>query len=366
MRSEPSDLDTKPAADARGLRKNSGSSISEFLSRIFEQLSLSAWLPATMLIGNVAVLLQLHANHNFNISLAVRDLAIKPLGTIVILIFAVILATMVTQAFEFEVIRLLEGYFDSTRGWVQTLIAIRIRRHAGKRRKLEAKLQRMELAAFRLVRPLMEALPGYNSAVLDCIEGRIYGQTHQSASDDAAARTAAETDWKQHLPPEYLYVIDSLEARLNSYPQTNRLLPTRLGNVLRAAEDELQLEATENLEGFVIRHYDEISPSLKNEHDDYRTRLEMYCCLVLVFSALTAISVVSLIPLAPVWGTAIAAAVYGMMAYVSYAAAIASARGYGEILQEIAQYINRRDESVEEGPLSTLARLRAFLHRNPM
>jgi hypothetical protein len=63
-----------------------------------------------MLVGNVAVLLQLRVDGSYNIAGAVKELAGKPLGTIIILAFALILATVVTQAFEFEVIRFLGAY----------------------------------------------------------------------------------------------------------------------------------------------------------------------------------------------------------------------------------------------------------------
>lgn len=82
---------------------------------MLDQLSLSAWLPAAMLVGSSAVLLQLHARPDRNLALATNHLIAKPLGVIVLLLFALVLATMVTQAFEFEVIRLLEGYWGNSR-----------------------------------------------------------------------------------------------------------------------------------------------------------------------------------------------------------------------------------------------------------
>jgi hypothetical protein len=133
--------------------------------------------------------------------------------------------------------------------------------------------------------------------------------------------------------------MDCIDARLNSYPESNRLLPTRLGNVLRAAEDDLPLRDDEDLEGFVIRHHDQLPSSIKDEHKDYRTRLDMYCCLVLVFAALVPLAISLLIGLSPTWGVGLFAAAYAIMAYVSYEAAIASARGYGQALHEISQYV---------------------------
>jgi hypothetical protein len=89
--------------------------ISGFLTRILDQLSLSSWLPAIMIVCNLAVLLQLGSQKNLDISAAVLRLADKPLGILVVLVLGIIVASIATQAFEFASIRLLEGYWGSIR-----------------------------------------------------------------------------------------------------------------------------------------------------------------------------------------------------------------------------------------------------------
>lgn len=132
---------TSVAVDARGADADSSPlGLSQVLGKILQQLSISAWVPAAMLVGNGAVLLQLHADRDYNIARAVKELAGKPLGTLIILGFALILATVVTQAFEFEVIRFLEGYFDSANRTIQTIMAWRIKRHESKRSRLKRML----------------------------------------------------------------------------------------------------------------------------------------------------------------------------------------------------------------------------------
>jgi hypothetical protein len=61
---------------------------SSFIGKVLDQLSLSAWLPAAMLVGNLALLLQLNQDKDFNIERAVQSLAAKPLGTVIILVFS--------------------------------------------------------------------------------------------------------------------------------------------------------------------------------------------------------------------------------------------------------------------------------------
>jgi hypothetical protein len=367
MRAESTGADAKPVADARGPEGLRSTGFSQFLSRIFEQLSISAWLPAAMLVGNVALLLQLSTYHKYHIELAIKQIG-QSLGTIIILVFAVVLATMVTQAFAFDLIRLLEGYIDSPRRWLQELMAMRIRRHKAKRSKLDAKLDRATKDAFKQAKKTMLEIPdAYDAMVLELLEHQLFGSEPDLPPSEELQESVDATDWRLHLPPEVLYRIDSMDARLASYPAAHRLLPTRLGNVLRASEDNLERQTEENLEGFVIRHYDELPASLKDEHDDYRTRLDMYCCLVLVFSALAAVGGISLLRVHPAWGAAVAAGAYIALAGVSYEAAIASARRYGRILQEIGQYLNNRGERADASVPSALARLlQVFGHRDPM
>jgi hypothetical protein len=363
MSSRPAEPDAKPAADSRDPDGASGSSsLSHVLGKVLEQLSVSAWLPAAMLVGNVAVLLQLSHDRGYGVARAVRDLAGKPIGTIVIIAFSVILATLVTQAFEFEAIRLLEGYFDSAHGSIQALMAAKIRRHEKKREKLKEKLSAADKYAREKAVARMRDYPQYDPRVLDIL---LTGQPDATAQDDdGIAEIADDTEWKALAPSAALYRIDSIAARLASYPQDHRLLPTRLGNVLRAAEDKVELEPGENIQGFVIRHDDRLSPAIRSEHRAYRTRLDMYCCLVLVFSALAVLSVLTLAHVRPYWGADVTAMIYVLMACVSYEAAIASARSYGLVLREISQRVTRLDDADEDGASSALSRLLAFLHRD--
>jgi hypothetical protein len=374
MPPEPADHDTKSATETHDLDKKAVSpGLSQILGKILQQLSVSAWVPAAMLVGNIAVLVQLRADKSYNIAFAVKYLAAKPLGILIILIFSLILATVVTQAFEFEFIRFLEGYFDSANGFIQKAMSIRIRRHVRKRQQLESRLRQANRVGCRSALSTMSEYRGYDKTLIDRLLGELTDgedlSPEQRDRADAAVKQANQSfaNWKQHASPTEQFVIDSTTTKLRSYPEKNRVLPTRLGNVLRAAEDKIDLEESENLEGYVIRHYDEMPSALKNQHDDYRIRLDMYCCLVLVFALLVIASIIALRSIHPLWGTAVAVAGYGFMTYIAYQAAIASARAYGLILQEIPNHLSRPDELTgEDGPSALEKLLLSLLHRNAM
>jgi hypothetical protein len=339
MGAESSGADTRSTAEGGGSSKGAESGgISQLLGKILEQLNISAWLPAAMLIGNLALLFQLHSNGNFDIANAVKDLAGKPLGTLIVLGFSLLLATIVTQAFEFEIIRLLEGYVDATNKIFRPVISIRIRHHEEKRNKLNQLYIEAQQAAFMQARTNMLSRPGaYDRTALDFLEDDIFQRPKREITP-AVSRVIDEIDWRQHLPSSVSYQMECIDSRLNSYPESNRILPTRLGNVLRAAEDELELGEDDELENFVIRYYEELPTALKEEHKDYRTRLDMYCSLVLIFALLTPLGIALLIGVTPGWGAILFAMGYALMSFVCYEAAIASARGYGDVLKEI----NRR------------------------
>lgn len=339
MPSESVDTD-----EARGSGNDASSlGLSQVLGRILQQLSVSAWMPAAMLVGNVSVQIQLRSDGNYNFARAIKELAGKPLGTIIIIAFALILATIVTQAFEFEVIRLLEGYVTSSNGVVQAVVVARIRRHENKRRRLKEKREQMSEKVLQEAVSRMHDAPGYDKSIL-----RYMLQKPAEGSegfDERMARQVSNIDWRLNATSARLYPLQRVEERLGFYPREHRMLPTRLGNVLRASEDKINLPVGENLQGYVIRHYDRLSPALQSQHDEYRTRLDMYCSLALVFSMLVVIAVITLSSIAPAWGAAVAVAGYGWMAWVSYEAAIATARNYGLILQEISLSLPRLEAS---------------------
>lgn len=318
--------------------------ITGFITRVLEQLAISAWLPAAMLIGVGSLLVQLHQNKDMNIPKAVEDIATMPWGIIVILIFGLVLTTMVTQAFSFGVIRALEGYWGSNRLF-RTLTKNRVRRHV-RRSQQKAKLaSSLHQDLFESVRERL--LREEERDYVDVWEADVYKipKDNWRQQDEATIAEASEIDWREKADPGLAALFYRAIQRQSDYPKKpNRILPTTLGNVLRASEEGLRLKGA-TLERFVMDNYKFMPPRLMTQHDQFRDRLDMYSLLVLVLSVLSAASIPLLMGLdvghpwvPPIGGFAILAC----LAWLSYQAAIASARGYGSALLAMNEEVKRQ------------------------
>ena len=67
---------------------------------------------------------------------------------------------------------------------------------------------------------------------------------------------------------------------MSDYPRdASRVMPTRLGNVLRRYEVET---GADDIERFVERVYRRLPFSMQLSHDEQRARLDLYCSMVFV------------------------------------------------------------------------------------
>jgi hypothetical protein len=315
--------------------------LSQFISKVLDQLSLTAWLPSAMLVGITALLLQLHKQGNLDIAGAIQDLVKKPLGITIVLLFALIVTAMIVQAFSFEAIRLLEGYWGRT-STTYFFLRLRVKRHRKRRQRLLDRALELEKAAFESARPVLIS-SGIDREHIEILEDAVYRVPSRSRRPHTTEQTTAAraTGWRSRSSPALLAALERTYAAARDYPEEHRLLPTKLGNALRASEDSLSKDYGD-LEGFIMRRYESIPARLMIQHDQFRNRLEMYCTLVLVFGLLAAGSPALLAEssrtyLAPAGGCAL----FLFLGMVSYAAAIASARGYGTVLRSVSRYTPR-------------------------
>lgn len=148
-------------------------------------------------------------------------------GALVVLLFALILGTMITQAFEFEVIRLLEGYIDLRTRWIQAVVDARIRHYRSKRRRMLVLFQNRKEAAFAEALPALAEKfdPGFIAAVREATTTQ--DPSTIDVSDDDRADAAA-FDWQQFAGSPAVYKLTSLHTLLWDYPAEHRIMPTRL------------------------------------------------------------------------------------------------------------------------------------------
>jgi hypothetical protein len=242
-------------ADALGHSGRAKESLSEFMARVLDQLSLSAWLPSAALVLLYAFVVQLGA---------VLDAAARPIsatdavgrafvalvnvsvGGVVLLLAAVVVLTMLTQAFSFEAIRVLEGYRGTNR-FVEWFAHRRCNRHRNVQARLDERLMSLTTEAWKGAAVAIEekqrlALdPGgplvFSPNMISAMGARVLKQSPLVALTDEDADRVTNTDWKQFAPADLLRRRVNVQKRQRDYPSSARMLPTRLGNVLRKHED---------------------------------------------------------------------------------------------------------------------------------
>jgi hypothetical protein len=296
-----------------------------------------------MLVGNSAVLLQMNADHSDNLGTALQHLTAKPLGSVIVVLFALVLATMLIQAFEFEAIRLLEGYIVPRLQPFRTIVHRRIRRNARRRERLNRQIERARRRALSRARSRAAAAQAHEDVLL-YLRIIYFDQVEKAVPKKykKVAPAALSLKWRQFVDASTLHRLDTLAIQFRHWPAPHRIMPTKLGNTLRAAEDRVADATGGNLQSFVIRHLDQMPATLRREHDEHRTRLDLYCSLTLVFCVLPLISIGTLIEFSPIWLQVSVVASYFGLAVASYNAAVASARGYGEALEEISRTLGKK------------------------
>ena len=146
-------------------------------------------------------------------------------------------------------------------------------------------------------------------------------------------------DWSGYAPVGDARRVERLTVRLSEYPgdasgNAYRILPTRLGNILRAYEQRTHDPQSGSVEGMVLRVADRLPPTIQKFHSDCRNRLDLYCSLVSVSGIATALAMVLLWTRG--WQFLVLSAATGIVfALLSYSAALASARAYGAVLEAI-------------------------------
>lgn len=316
--------------------------LSQLVARILNQLALSSWLPSAFLVLTVAFILALGqaVMDDRHLAQAVPT-AFSKLGSIsfqsVILMFAaVVVLTMLTQAFAFEAIRLLEGYWGTGR-LVLLIARLPLSYHKQRRRTLRRRLRRLKKASWpRVERKLRNLKPQLSDDMIMHMKAEVLPKsTARVQLCPADLERVRRYDWVDWLSNRTRREKESIEHKLLDYPLDNDVQVTKLGNILRRSESET---GAANVETFVEENYDVVPFSLQVEHDEQRGRLDLYCSMVFMWVFLTVVAIAIFNGAHPRYS--IGAAVIGIVgALLTYRAAVASARHYGSILIQIGAVV---------------------------
>jgi hypothetical protein len=304
--------------------------LSAFVARVLNQLSLSAWLPGAFLIVAVSTLAWFRMNSAVTLCGAGLFVQHAWIPILVLAVPALVMATLLTQAFSFEAIRALEGYWPSG-GPFAWLSHVLLRFRRWRKHAIERRYKKVDLAAFLSAKGTI-LTAGTDPIVVAAIEQDLRELPRNIALTDDQFDVLEAFKRHEHYAPWDMSKLLRLEQLRAECPVSSRLMPTRLGNVLRAAEDRLQSPG--HVEGFVMRNRAVAPSRVLMHHDQFRTRLDMYCSLTFVAIVVAAVSIPMLVDVAIIPHVVITV-IFVVIAWASYEAALASARGLSTAILEI-------------------------------
>lgn len=329
--------------------------LSEFFAKVLDQLLLSSWLPAAaVVVGGVYVLALRQELDNPTMCKAgcswaaglvgaAARLADLSVGGAVVLLVLIIVATMLTQAFTFEAIRFLEGYWGANR--VMRLCGRSgAAFHAWRRRRLLDRQQeiRSDLAdgTSRAIRNENSRRAGrgepplLSAKMLEGLHATLEVRKSAEALNEEEFQAVMAFPWQKYADPQLRLQKVIVDNRLAAYPKEGWLMPTMLGNIVRRHEQQMNVP---NVESFVQDHFDELPPSLQHTHDEVKTRLDLYASLVFLLPVLGMFALAVLLP--DGWYVVGVEAVVAAFTLVAHRAAVASARAYGSVLVSVARVV---------------------------
>lgn len=310
---------------------------SAFGARVLNQLSLSAWLPGAFFIVCAALLAWFRGKNMITFSGIGSYVEAHWIPVLVLALPGLVITTLLTQAFSFEAIRTLEGYWRR-RGPASWCMSFCIWQQLRRKKSLRKRFRAAEMQSFRGAHPTL-LKRRVNAFVLLAVEANVANTEPPPGISAEQLAKADDLEWWKYCKPWDSAKLLRLDRDLDEFPKDSRIMPTKLGNILRAAEDQLR-NTGGDIEGFVMRHRHLVPSRVLVHHDQFRTRLDMYCTLVFVATTSAIVSVPALWDL-PILDRIVVPLVLLMTSFASYGAALSSARGYRTVLRQI-------DKSVED------------------
>jgi len=335
---------------------------SQLLAKVLNQMSLSAWLPSAALVLLVTFVMELgtsvDAQPRVGPALSSTFMAIgkSSIGGLVLLGVVVVVVTMLTQAFSFGAIRVMEGYWGAW-AWIELLASKKADRQRKKQRKIVSRYRQVRADAVDTViaeiATEQEKLIArgeaqtFTRAMRELLEARVKGWPVPNDLDLTPKQREQSNafDWRARADTNLRRKELNLAMKLSDYPtEPDHVLPTWLGNILRRHEDDTGLDEVEH---FIERVFPDLPFSLQLSHDEQRTRLDLYCSMVFVLLVAGTIAVGRFG--FRHWHYQLAAALLAASScWVVYRAAISSARYYGSVLVVIARHVEEKDRATAQ------------------
>jgi hypothetical protein len=339
----------QPTSEAR-------ESLSQFVAKVLDQLALSAWLPSAALVIGLSFIFHIgevleaggqSGNPLQTVPAALVRLSDVGLGEALMLVVLVIVLTMVTQAFSYGTIRVLEGYWGSGER-LQKIADRRCDDFRERRTTLETRKATMIDEIWNRVRRWLElredeAVAAGKPAPLSpdqirFLRQRITGVRTTYSLTPEEKEAVRQLAWQSEVDPNLLRRLRSLELALADYPAPHEMMPTLVGNILR--RHELLAVGRTPVPSFVQERFHRLPQQIQEEHDEQRTRLDLYSTMLGVVGAVSVAGMVRLM-LHPYYVVGIA--VLGALAAVAvHRATVATARAYGNLLLVIARQPDKR------------------------
>ncbi|MDP9226236.1 MAG: hypothetical protein M3P18_20845, partial [Actinomycetota bacterium] len=272
--------------------------LSQLLARILDQLSLSAWLPSAALTLLMSFTLRLASHvegaHSATspgeaLTRTLNDIGNTSFGALALMIVVIVVTTMLTQAFSFEAIRVMEGYWGTNKR-VDRFAAWRCKRHRENSQELRTAYNRLRAAVWSDVAEAIEAegkaldskgeQRRFTDDMTALLEQLLVGTYTEAEITTEQQEVLDGYDWEAATSADQLRLLRSIRDRLRDYPtKPQHVMATRLGNVLRRYEDATGVADVETL---VEKNYDSLPFSMQLSHDQQRARLDLYCSMIFV------------------------------------------------------------------------------------
>jgi hypothetical protein len=271
-----------------------------FVLYVYGLLAAGAWS------GTFAPVKALHAT---------EDLSVKEIAA---LLLAALLLGLVLHPFQFSMTQLLEGYWGAS-CIAGELARRRIMHYRRVARDLNANIKRADKAWQRHVE---EQRPSEEGVAREDPQVRLRRNRHW-----------LDTWHGDSILADYLHA-EAARAARSRYPEAERrMMPTRLGNVLRRYEDRAGRQYGLDIL-LIAPHLNLVAVKEHREYvDDCRKGLDLGVRVCMLFALATALSIGLLADDGP-W-LLLALAPY-CVSYLAYRGAVSSARAYGTALSTMA------------------------------